>query len=92
MDQRCHGRSLGLAKSCEPSTVADSAADLGRFLDRKLANARLDVLLGHSLGGKVVLDLLQQRQEHPPCKQVTLRSSASLKQQRVVTLLRKMSA
>jgi len=72
VDQRCHGSSLGLRNLAKPSTVAASAADVGRFLDVKLGGRQLDTLIGHSLGGKVVLDLLAQRQETPPTKQVQL--------------------
>ena len=70
VDQRCHGSSLGLKHLPQPSTVAASAADVGRFLDSKLGGRPLDALIGHSLGGKVVLDLLTQRRDSPPTKQV----------------------
>jgi pimeloyl-ACP methyl ester carboxylesterase len=75
VDQRCHGSSLGLKNLPQPSSVAASAADVGRFLDMKLGGRPLEALIGHSLGGKVVLDLLTQRQDTPPTKQVFLQTS-----------------
>jgi pimeloyl-ACP methyl ester carboxylesterase len=53
-----------------PNTVAASANDLGRLLDVQLGGRPLNTLIGHSLGGKVVLDLLTQRRDTPPTKQV----------------------
>lgn len=70
MDQRCHGRSLGIMEDCENSTVGASANDLSRFLEDKLGGRKLEFLAGHSLGGKVVLDLLQNSQSNPPTQQV----------------------
>lgn len=70
MDQRCHGRSFGLPGFEPPSTVQASAQDLGRFLKAKLGPKQLSALLGHSLGGKVVMELLQQNRQKPPAKQV----------------------
>lgn len=54
----------------EPSSIEASARDLGAFLDAQLQGGRIEFLAGHSLGGKVVLDLLQQRQNCAPAKQV----------------------
>jgi len=63
---------MGLRNLPQPSSVANSAADVGRFLDVKLGGRPLEALIGHSLGGKVVLDLLTQRRDTPPTKQVPL--------------------
>ena len=81
MDQRCHGRSLGAVDNCESSTVAASANDLSRFLQSKLGSRKLEFLAGHSLGGKVVLDLLQNSQSNPPTQQVRKCSFADKKHQ-----------
>lgn len=70
VDQRCHGRSLGIGRDTDPSTVGASARDLGKFIDAKLSGRSIDFLAGHSLGGKVVLDLLQQQRHDPPTNQV----------------------
>ena len=78
MDQRCHGRSLGVARGSEPSTVSESAMDLSKFLHAELPGVMLDFLAGHSLGGKVVLDLLTQEQQEPPTKQVCVFSCSAL--------------
>jgi len=75
VDQRCHGTSMGLRNLPQPSSVANSAADVGRFLDVKLGGRPLEALIGHSLGGKVVLDLLTQRRDTPPTKQAWILDS-----------------
>lgn len=60
LDQRCHGRSghLGLPP---PHTLAASAEDILRLFRSGLEYADApDVLIGHSLGGKVCLELTAQ--------------------------------
>ena len=70
VDQRCHGRSLGVGQGGAESSVGASANDLSKFLKVKLGGKKLEFLAGHSLGGKVVLDLLQHSQSSPPTQQV----------------------
>ena len=50
--------------------MGDSADDLSQFLQAKLGGKKLEFLAGHSLGGKVVLNLLQQARSNPPTQQV----------------------
>lgn len=75
VDQRCHGQSLGISGLPQPSSVKASAQDLGRLIDTSLAGVTIDAIIGHSLGGKVVLDLLQQRKDAPPSKQASYPNS-----------------
>lgn len=57
LDQRCHGRSATI-HSLPPHTIATSAQDISRLFRHSLPYAtRPDVLIGHSLGGKVCLEL-----------------------------------
>lgn len=61
VDQRCHGKSgaLGLPP---PHTLASSARDILRLFDEGGVGyaTRMDVLIGHSLGGKVSLEITRQ--------------------------------
>ena len=57
LDQRCHGRSASV-HSRPPNTLLTSAQDISSLFRNALAYAdRPDVLIGHSLGGKVCLEL-----------------------------------
>ena len=58
VDLRCHG-----ASGCEPPTgMRDAADDVAETLEAELGSIRLDVAWGHSLGGRTVLQLLN---DHP---------------------------
>ncbi len=70
-DLRHHGQSVG-GRDAHPGTesgrlawpapsdMAAAAADVATLLQRKLGGARPDVVIGHSMGSKVALSLLQQ--------------------------------
>jgi pimeloyl-ACP methyl ester carboxylesterase len=57
VDLRCHGVS-----GCEPLVgVRDAAHDVAETLDAELGRIHVDVAWGHSLGGRTVLQLLNDR-------------------------------
>ncbi len=58
MDQRNHGQSSRGFRG--PHTLAASAHDLHVLLRERLGSGTPAALLGHSLGGKVVLEYLRQ--------------------------------
>lgn len=59
VDQRGHGKSARLPLF-PPHTLAASARDLLGLFARRFRHAGPDVVVGHSMGGKVVLELLRQ--------------------------------
>ena len=61
VDQRCHGRSARPLRA-GAHTLAAAAADLRATFSGPFAGWTPQVLVGHSLGGKVVLEYLQQVQ------------------------------
>ena len=75
VDQRNHGASSEVKGFDPPHSIQASAGDLLQLVQTKLSGRTPDLLVGHSLGGKTVLELLRQLQEsgqHVP-KQVSVR-------------------
>lgn len=59
VDLRCHG-----ASGCAPPRdVRDAASDVAETLEVELGSAHVDVAWGHSLGGRTVLQLLNELPE-----------------------------
>ena len=63
VDQRNHGASSDVCGFHPPHSIQASAGDLLSLVQSKLSGRVPDVLVGHSLGGKTVLELLRQLQE-----------------------------
>ena len=61
VDQRCHGRSARPLRA-GAHTLASAAADLRATFQGPFAGWTPEVVVGHSLGGKVVLEYLRQLQ------------------------------
>ena len=75
VDQRNHGASSDVQGFHPPHNIQSSAGDLLDLVQTKLSGRVPDLLIGHSLGGKTVLELLSQLQQsgqHVP-KQVSRR-------------------
>ena len=73
VDQRNHGASSDVKGFHPPHSIQASAGDLLQLVQTKLSGRTPDLLVGHSLGGKTVLELLRQLQDsgqHVP-KQVS---------------------
>ena len=62
VDQRNHGASSALALH-PPHSVEASAGDLADLVDTQLGGRVPDAMLGHSLGGKTVLEFLRRQAE-----------------------------
>lgn len=61
VDLRCHGKSARNVGSLHPPhTLAAAAADVIRLWQHQLHGTAPDVLVGHSLGGKVALEAVAQ--------------------------------
>lgn len=59
VDLRCHG-----ASGCAPPVgIRDAAADVAETLEAELGSPHVDVAWGHSLGGRTVLQLLNELPE-----------------------------
>lgn len=60
-DLRNHGETAGVPGFPAPHTVRAAAGDVIRLMQREMAEkgARVSLLAGHSLGGKVVMEVLQ---------------------------------
>ncbi len=74
VDQRNHGASSEVKGFHPPHSIQASAGDLLQLVQTKLSGRTPDLLVGHSLGGKTVLELLRQLQDsgqHVP-KQVSM--------------------
>ena len=71
VDQRNHGASSALAFH-PPHSVEASAGDLADLIDARLGGRVPEAMLGHSLGGKTVLEFLRRQAEQgrPLPKQV----------------------
>ena len=63
VDQRNHGASSEVRGFHPPHSIQASAGDLLSLVQKKLSGRVPDVLVGHSLGGKTVLELLRQLQD-----------------------------
>ena len=63
VDQRNHGASSEVRGFHPPHSIQASAGDLLSLVQEKLSGRVPDMLVGHSLGGKTVLELLRQLQE-----------------------------
>ncbi len=59
VDQRNHGASAGLPLH-PPHSIDAAAGDLTRLVQTELGGRMPKAVLGHSLGGKIVLEFLQQ--------------------------------
>lgn len=59
VDQRNHGASTSMHGLHPPHSLQSSAADVIRLMDRQFGGVP-QVVIGHSLGGKVALELLMQ--------------------------------
>ncbi len=63
VDHRGHGESHGMP---DENTLQSCASDISSLLSRELSSGqKLDLLCGHSFGGKVALKYLQQLYDHP---------------------------
>ena len=73
VDQRNHGASSEVKGFHPPHSIQASAGDLLQLVRTKLSGRTPDLLVGHSLGGKTVLELLRQLQDsgQPVPKQVS---------------------
>ena len=60
VDQRNHGASSEVCGFHPPHSIQASAGDLLSLVRKKLSGRVPDMLVGHSLGGKIVLELLRQ--------------------------------
>ena len=63
VDQRNHGASSEVRGFHPPHSIQASAGDLLSLVKTKLSGRIPDMLVGHSLGGKTVLELLRQLQD-----------------------------
>ena len=72
VDQRNHGASASLPLH-PPHSIAAAAGDLSRLVQTELGGNMPKAVLGHSLGGKIVLEFLRQNSEegHALPQQVT---------------------
>ena len=83
VDQRNHGASSEVKGFHPPHSIQASAGDLLDLVQTKLRGRTPDLLVGHSLGGKTVVELLRQLQDsgqHVPkqvgaCPRCPLRSA-----------------
>ena len=60
VDQRNHGRSAEVAGFDPPHTMQAAAKDLMDLVQNNFGSQRLDMIVGHSLGGKSTLEFLSQ--------------------------------
>ena len=60
VDQRNHGHTADIAGFAPPHTMQAAAQDLLHFVQQKYGNQQLNVVAGHSLGGKTTLEFLNQ--------------------------------
>ena len=76
VDQRNHGASSEVQGLHPPHSIEASAGDLLNLVHQKLSGRVPDMLIGHSLGGKTVVELLRLLQEsgQPMPKQVSEQS------------------
>lgn len=61
VDQRNHGSSALLRNLHPPHSIEAAAGDLTRLVDEEFQGRVPHSMLGHSLGGKTVLEFLRQR-------------------------------
>ena len=59
LDLRNHGRSARLTFA-PPHTIDSAATDIIRLIEDEFDSRTPDIIMGHSLGGKIVLSFLQQ--------------------------------
>ncbi|GFR49234.1 hypothetical protein Agub_g11233 [Astrephomene gubernaculifera] len=60
VDLRCHGASTGRPGLHPPHNMHSAAEDVSRLIQEQLGSHAPGAVLGHSLGGKVALALLEQ--------------------------------
>jgi len=60
LDLRCHGSSARISSLTPPHSMEAAAGDVADFITHKLGGHAPVGILGHSMGGKVLLSLLQQ--------------------------------
>lgn len=60
VDQRNHGRSAEVAGFKPPHTMQAAAKDLMDLVQKNFGGQQLDMIVGHSLGGKSTLEFLSQ--------------------------------
>lgn len=60
VDQRNHGRSAEVAGFEPPHTMQAAAQDLMALVQNNFGGQQLDMIVGHSLGGKSTLEFLSQ--------------------------------
>mmetsp|Transcript_1895 Transcript_1895/g.5548 ORF Transcript_1895/g.5548 Transcript_1895/m.5548 type:complete len:333 (-) Transcript_1895:642-1640(-) len=61
VDQRCHGLSSQVAGFRPPHTLGASATDVAQLFRAAFDGRAPQMVIGHSLGGKVALEYLRQR-------------------------------
>ena len=61
MDLRCHGDSPTITDSISMENIADDV-----YNTLSAYNIHIDVLVGHSFGGKVALEMLRHTQQDLP--------------------------
>ncbi len=61
VDQRCHGLSSQVEGFRPPHTLGASATDVAQLFRSQFGGRAPNMVIGHSLGGKVALEYLRQR-------------------------------
>lgn len=61
VDQRCHGLSSQVEGFRPPHTLGASATDVAQLFRSQFGGHAPNMVIGHSLGGKVALEYLRQR-------------------------------
>lgn len=82
VDQRNHGLSAEVAGFDPPHTMQAAAKDLMDLVQNNFGGQQLDMIVGHSLGGKSTLEFLSQVSQTDskvsPPQQVKRRASSDL--------------